>query len=120
MCPALILASNRKLSVIGRTIKLISSMILRKGAKYHGVFRGNRQESISDFTNNTSILPIHRIRASLRLNLIVVVMGYLKHFIDIRLRHLNIRNHNRKYHNKHSLLGNILLLNALISSLEQI
>ena len=42
MCPAVIFAANRKLSVKGRTITLIDSMITRNGFSQSGALLGSR------------------------------------------------------------------------------
>jgi len=75
MCPALILANNRKHKVIGRTMILINSTNLRKGIKYQGVFTGNRLEATINFTSCNRTLDNHKHKAILKLNPKVVVTG---------------------------------------------
>jgi hypothetical protein len=77
MCPALILASNRKHKVIGRTTILTTSTRHKKGIKYQGELLGSSLAKDEPFTRVNRILVIHKHKAIERLNLKVVVNGYL-------------------------------------------
>lgn len=77
-CPALILANSRKHRVIGRTLILVASTILKKGARYHGDPLGSNLELDLFFTKYKSItVPNQKERANERLKASVVVTGYL-------------------------------------------
>jgi len=75
ICPALILANNRKHKVTGRTEILINSTTLKKDAKYQGEFKGKREDKDLTFTKNIIILTNQNNKAILKLKLKVVVTG---------------------------------------------
>lgn len=77
MCPALILAKRRKQRVRGRTEILTISTSLKKEAKYHGEFKGNREDAESFLRQNITILTNQKNSALPKFNLKVVVTGYL-------------------------------------------
>lgn len=76
-CPALILANSRKHRVIGRTEILTISIKHKKGAKYQGELDGKNDEATISLLYIIIILLNQVINAMDKLNLKVVVTGYL-------------------------------------------
>jgi len=77
MWPALILASNRKHKVIGRTTILINSTTLKNEIKYQGEFEGSTEETLKCLVLWITTPLSQKDRAALKLNIIVVVKGKL-------------------------------------------
>lgn len=75
ICPALILASNRKDKVTGRTNKLTNSTIDKKGIKYQGELEGKIAAIVLGFKNKKIKLEFHKQTATLKLKERVVVTG---------------------------------------------
>ncbi len=75
MCPAVILANKRKQRVTGRTNSLVNSTRHKNGIKYQGEFRGIIDEKDSFLIKISRILLIQHNKATVKLNLKVVVRG---------------------------------------------
>lgn len=70
MCPALILAANRKASVKGRTLILIVSIITRKGFNQVGAPPGSKVATVlyGALVTDDIIIPSQRGRANTNVN----------------------------------------------------
>jgi len=71
------LANKRKHKVIGRTIILTISTILRNEMRYQGEFAGTKVETLLLFNESNKTLKNHKTKANLKLKARVVVTGYL-------------------------------------------
>ncbi len=111
MCPALILANNRKHKVIGRTKILTISTNLRKGTKYQGELTGKREAIQSFFNASKKIVSSHIVKATLKLKAKVVVTGYLKTDKEIKLSSANKEKNEKKLTEAPPTKGNNLVLN---------
>jgi len=69
------LANNRKHKVIGRTIILMSSTILRNGTKYQGEFLGRTEDTVKYLLPCSKIPLNQNNKAALKLKPNLVVTG---------------------------------------------